>query len=241
MRTRSPFVTGLIHPLNLLMLGLSVFAGLVSAWWLFPIGLLFWLIMVITVSRDPSLRISHEMQKREPLAQRFQKYFDRIERSQVGVFNSMSSAPARTRRALQPVQAEIDTLAMQVYALCHRMTVLENYRVVSQSQADLEDDLRQLDERIEAATDPVTKREYEESRNSLRGRIDKLKLVSTQLDRVEAQLMSLSSELDGVVTEVVRLQAMGSEAAAGFVPDLVNRLRQESTQLKEFEREAVQV
>jgi hypothetical protein len=223
------------------MLGLSVFAGRVSAGWLFPIGLLFWLIMVVTVSRDPSLRISHEMQKREPLAQRFQRYFDRIERSQVGVFNSMSSAPARTRRALQPVQAEIDALAMQVYALCQRMTVLENYRMVSQSQDDLEADLRQLDERIEAATDPMTKREYEESRGSLRGRIDKLKLVYTQLGRVEAQLMSLSNELDGVVTEVVRLQAMGPDAAAGFVPDLVNRLREESAQLKEFEREAVRV
>ena len=54
-------------------------------------------------SRDASLQFNYRMQSREPLAQRFQRYFDRIERSQVGVFNSLSSAPARTRRALQPV------------------------------------------------------------------------------------------------------------------------------------------
>ncbi len=78
-------------------MGLSVFAGLVSAWWLFPAGLLIWLIMVVTITRDPALRINHEMQSRTPLAQRFQVYFNRVERAQIGVFNSLSStipAPA---------------------------------------------------------------------------------------------------------------------------------------------------
>ena len=42
---KSPIVVALIHPLNILMAGLAVFAGLVSAWWLFPIGAIFWLVM----------------------------------------------------------------------------------------------------------------------------------------------------------------------------------------------------
>jgi len=241
MRVRSPFLTGLLHPLNLLMLGLSVFAGLVSAWWLFPVGLLFWLIMVLAVSRDPSLRISHEMQRRAPLAQRFQRYFDRIERSQVGVFNSLASAPAPTRRAIHPVQVKIDVLTAQVYALCQRMTTLENYRLVSQSRTDLDADLKQIDARIESSEDPLVKREYEESGRSLRGRIDKLDAVSAQLDRVEAQLLSLANEMDSVVTEVVRLQAMGPKDAARYVPDLVKRLREQSAQLKQFERESMSI
>jgi chromosome segregation ATPase len=197
--------------------------------------------MVVAVSRDPSLRISHEMQKREPLAQRFQRHFDRIERSQVGVFNSLATAPAGTRRALQPVRAEIDMLTMQAYSLCKRMTVLENYRVVSQSQEDLEADLRQLSVKIEAAEDPLIRREYEDTRHSLQERTAKLQAVSTELDRVEAQLVSLASELDGIVTQMIRLQAMGPKDAARYVPDLVNKLREESTQLKEFEREAVRI
>jgi chromosome segregation ATPase len=241
MRSRSPFVTGLFHPLNLLTLGVAVFAGLVSAWWLFPVGVLFWFVMVVAVSRDPSLRINHEMQSRDPLAQRFQHYFDRIERSQVGVFNSLASAPARTRRTLQPVRAEIDALTMQAYALCQRMTALENYRVVSQSQSDLEADLRQLEARIETTDDPLVKREYQDSRRSLQERVAKLQAVSTQLDRVEAQLVSLSNELDGVVTQVIRLQAMGPQDAARYVPELVEKLGQEATQLKEFEREAMRI
>ena len=89
--------------------------------------------------------------------------------------------------------------------------------------------------------DPLVKREYEESGRSLRGRIDKLDAVSAQLDRVEAQLLSLANEMDSVVTEVVRLQAMGPRDAARYVPDLVKRLREQSAQLKQFERESVKV
>ena len=47
---RSPFLTALLHPLNLAVLVLSVLAGLVAAWWLFPLGLLFWLVMVTAVA-----------------------------------------------------------------------------------------------------------------------------------------------------------------------------------------------
>jgi division protein CdvB (Snf7/Vps24/ESCRT-III family) len=121
------------------------------------------------------------------------------------------------------------------------MTVLENYRVVSQSQADLEADLKQLDIKIETTEDALTKREYEDSRRSLQERIAKLQAVSTQLDRVEAQLVSLSNELDGIVTQMVRLQAMGPQDAAHYVPELVTKLREEATQLKEFEREAMRI
>jgi chromosome segregation ATPase len=241
MRTRSPILIALIHPLNLLTLGVAVFAGLVSAWWLFFVGVLFWLIMVIAVTRDPSLRISHEMQRRAPLAQRFQRYFDRVERSQVSVFNSLASAPSQIRRVLRPVQSEIGTLTNQVHSLCQRMTVLENYRLVSQSRADLEADLQQIDAKIAGAEDVLVKREYEESRRSLDDRLSKLEAVSTQLDRVEAQLLSLTNEMDSTVTEIVRLQAIGPQNASRYVPDVVRRLREQSTQLKAFEREAITI
>ncbi len=238
---RSPFLTALLHPLNMLMLGLAFFAGLFSAWWLFPVGLLFWLIMVLKVARDPTLRFNHQMQERAPLAQRFQRYFDRIERAQLGVFNTLSSAPNATRRVLQPIQTELDLLTDQVYALGKRMTTLENYRMVTQSQSDLEQDLQDLNQTIENTKDDLVRREYEESRQSLQNRLDKLTAVSTQLERVEAQLMSLSNEMDATVTEVIRLQAMGADGAKQFVPELTERLRDQRLQLKEFESEAVRV
>jgi hypothetical protein len=105
---RSPVVTALAHPLNLLMLMTSAVAGLISAWWLFPVGLLFWLIMVVMVARDPALKLNVEKGRRTSLAQRFQRYFDRIERAQVSVFNGLSHASPEVKRAMQPVQNEME-------------------------------------------------------------------------------------------------------------------------------------
>jgi hypothetical protein len=223
------------------MLGLAALAGLVAAWWLFPLGLLLWLAMVVTVSRDPSLRFSHEMHSREPMAQRFQRYFDRIERAQVSVFNSLASAPGRTRKALQPVQDELQPLTDQVYRLCRRMTVLENYRLVSESTSNLEAELQQAGEAIDRASDPRVKQQYEESRRALMERIAVLKLVASDLDRVEAQLLGLANEMDGVVTDVIRLQAAGPADAERGVPALVAKLRKRATELVKSEREAVEV
>ena len=238
---RSPLVTGLLHPLNLAMLGLVAFAGLVAAWWLFPLGLLLWLAMVVAVSREPSLRFSHKMQSREPIASRFQRYFDRIERAQVSVFNSSASAPGRTRKALQPVQDELERLTAQAYQLCQRMTALENYRLVTESTSNLTADLQQINDAIARTGDALVKQEYEESRRALIERIAKLNLAASELDRVEAQLLGLANEMDGVVAEVVRLQAAGSEATERQAPDLVAKIRAQSAQLETPEREALVV
>lgn len=241
MITRSPLLTGLMHPLNVLVLVTSVFAGLVSAWWLFPLGLLFWLIMVANVARDPSLRISHEMQRRKPLAQRFQKRFDRLERLQVSIFNSLASAPPTVQRALRPIQDEIKHVIDEAYALCRRMTTLENYRLVTQSESDLLEELNDLDDIIEASEDELTRQEYEESRRTLQRRAEKLEAVSNQLDRVEAQLISLTNEMEGIMTEAVRLQALGAHEVEPRVSALVAKLRDEASDLKAFERTATGV
>jgi len=238
---RSPFVTGLFHPLNLAMLGLAALAGLVAAWWLFPLGLLLWLVMVVAVSRDPSLRFSHELQSREPIAQRFQRTFDRVERAQVSVFNSLASAPGRTRKALQPVQDGLEALTTQAHRLCRRMTALENYRLVSESTSNLQAELQQIDAAIDKAGDPLVKQQYEESRRALLERIARLQLVASDLDRVEAQLLGLANEMDGFVTEVIRLQAAGSLDVERQVPALVERLSKQAAYLAQSEREAVEV
>ncbi len=241
MKSNSPFMEALIHPLNVFMLVASVIGGLVSAWWLFPVGLLFWLIMFIAVTRDPALRIDHARLSRAPLAQRFQPYFDRIERSQISIFNSLSSASNRMRKTLHPIQSEIDSLIAETHKLCERMTSLENYRQVSQSQSDLQADLKQITAMIESTEDNTVRQEYIASRHALEERISKLDAVATQLDRVEAQLLSMASEMDSVVTEVIRLQAMGPQDAAKLVPEVVQKLRQESAELSDFQKEAIRI
>ncbi|MBI4630594.1 MAG: hypothetical protein HY740_02555 [Chloroflexi bacterium] len=53
---KSIYLTALTHPLHTATLALAVAAGLCAAWWLFPIGIVLWLIMVINIVRDPSTK-----------------------------------------------------------------------------------------------------------------------------------------------------------------------------------------
>lgn len=236
---RSPMVTALVHPLNLLMLAAAVVAGLISAWWMFPLGLFLWLVMVVVVSRDPALRLNVDKDRRDRLAQRFQDYFSRIERAQVGVFNSLSNAPSPVRRAMQPVQEELETLVDRTYAFCQRMTNLDNYRMVAESQRNLDQDLKRVEEALSRAQDPIIRQEYQESKKTLEARLgDRLALVR-QLDRVEAQLLGLANETDRIVADVLRLQAVGGEEAQRQASQLVRRLRQEQSELARFEQEAL--
>jgi chromosome segregation ATPase len=238
MRPKSPFLVALTDPLNLAMLGLTFAAGLCSAWWLLPIGFLLWLAMVLIVARDPALRMSQVMQDRAGLAQRFQRPFDRIERTQVSIFNAISHADPRMRQALQPVRAATDELVDRAYRLGQQMTVLENHRMVSQANTDFESALAELAVKIEGATDPMVRQEYEESRQALQNRLASLEALDRQLERTEAQLGSLASELDTVLTEIIRLQAMGPQQARSQVPELVRRLARHQQELDAFERKA---
>jgi hypothetical protein len=181
------------------------------------------------------------MQSREPLAQRFQEYFNRVERSQLSVFNNLAAASPRTRRVLMPIQQAVDALTAQVYSLCQRMTTLENYRRVTMAGRDLEADLARIDASMQRTSDATIQQEYEASRQSIQERLNKLRSVSVLLDRVEAQLLGLANELDGVMTEVIRLQAMAPEDAAGHVPELQRRLQQQSAEIQAFAREVTQI
>ena len=60
---RSPLVTALFHGLNPAMFALAVLAGLVAAWWLFPIGLILWMIMVWRIASDRSIRLDYDIDK----------------------------------------------------------------------------------------------------------------------------------------------------------------------------------
>lgn len=234
---RSPWLTALINPLNLAMLALALAAGLCSAWWLLPIGLLLWVVMILAVARDPSLVISSTMESRQPLAARFQAPFDRIERSQVSLFNSLASADPRIRNALRQVQAETDNLVNQAYLLCQRMSALENYRLVTRASGNLDDDIKRLQGQVAGATDAMVKREYEQSLAALQDRVSKLHTTETQLDRVEAQLSSLASQMDAALTEVVRIQSLGPDVAASHASALALTLHKQADQLVAFQKE----
>ena len=239
---RSPFLDALLNPLNLVTLALAVAFGLCGAWWLFPVGLVVWLAMVISIARDPGRRINYQLQARAAaLSPRFQKLYDTVVRSQVRIFNTLNGADGRTRRALEPLQSEIETLADQAYAVCQRMTGPENYMKVTQANVDLDGERALLVLSLDGITDPVVKREKEEALKILDNRIQQVKQVKQLLDRVEAQMSSVVGAMDAALADVIRLQAAGAAQAGKQVTPLVQQIRDQSSQLKAFEAEAARM
>ena len=236
---RSPFLTALFHPTSLSMLALSAAAGLCAAWWMAPIGLVIWLIAFIVAYRDPALRLSNTVAGRTTLAYRFQSKFERVERVQTSLFLALKSAPDKARRLLQPVQESVDDLVEQTYHVCQRFANVDNYITVQKrANKDLEGEIAILELKLAGATDESVRQEYEEALNTLREQADNLKRMNNLLERFETQLTTLTSTLERVQANAIRLQTMDEETIRAEIPDLLNWIEVQKQELKGFERQA---
>ncbi len=233
---RPPLLTALFHPVNLSMLALTAAAGLCAAWWLAPLGLVFWLIMVFMIARDPGLKMTFTRQSRQPLAQRFQTRFDRLERARFSIFNAMaqSSSPA-LQRAVEPVQTALDELVDHAYQLCLRLTALDNNFSVQNVTSNFEDEIARMQKNIDIAPDEASKNEFKATLASIQTRQAQLKSVGTLLARYEAQLTGTSSAVDGLVTSVVSFQGRDPKQVAEKVPGLLQIIQNEQNELKQFD------
>jgi len=234
--TRSPFLLALINPVNLSMLALTVAAGLCSAWWLAPIGFVFWLIMVATIARDPGLQMTFTRQSRQPLAQRFQTRFDRLDRARFSIFNAMaqSNSPG-LQKTVEPVQTALDELVEHAYQLCLRLTALDNNFAVQQLTSNFDDEIAKMRKNIDTAPDEASKAEFASTLQSLQQRQAQLKAVGTLLARYEAQLTGTNSAIDGVVTSIVSFQGRDSKQVAEKIPALLQVIQNEQNELKQFD------
>lgn len=217
---RSPLLIGFFTPLNLLMFACTVVAGLISAWWLFPLGLLLWFWMVLNVARDPSLKLNQQIESRSPLTQRFQSKFSRIQRTQINLFNQMKSVSPEIRILSQPLQEAFNQLVDESYLLCRRLTPLENYLVTSNTRDSIRAEIEMNKITLEKTTDALLRKEYEENQESLYHRLENLESISTQLNRAEAELVNVANELERYVMDILRFQSMDP-----------NRVRERSSEI----------
>jgi hypothetical protein len=235
---RSPLLIALFHPVNLSMLALTAAAGLCAAWWLAPLGFLFWLGMVFAIARDPGLQMTFTRQNRQPLAQRFQIRFDRLERARFSIFNAMaqSSSPG-LQKTVQTVQIALDDLVEHAYQLSLRLSALDNNFSVQLVTSNFDDEITKMQKSIASAADEVSRKEYESTLQSLQTRQAQLKAVGALLSRFEAQLTGTVSAVDGVVTSVISFQGRAGTQVDGKIPALLQILQTEQDELKQFDAE----
>jgi biotin operon repressor len=234
---RSPILTALLNPLNLVALAISVAAGLCAAWWLFPLGLIVWGLMVVVVASDKRLKLEYTQQAWAPLAQRFQPGFDKLTRTQASMYNSISDFNPRLLALLEPVNNEVNALVERTHQVCNKMTSLENYRSVQVFNGNLQAQVVNLDTQIATATDPQVKKDYETSRQAIQKQMDALQAIGVQSDRVEAQLASMSAELSGIQAQIVQLQALNVAQAQPLIPPQLEAIRKLLGELNEFDRD----
>jgi hypothetical protein len=236
---RSPLTTALLNPLNLAMLFLSGLAGLLAAWWLFPLGLLVWAIMVAAIANDKSIRINYNMEARlGTLSPRFQEPYAKAVKAQARIFNSLLNATGDNTRTLEPVQDEIEKLVDKIYSVCQQMTVPENYAQVSKGKAtDLEGERALLVLSLDKDMDAAIKKQKEDAIQSLESRIQKTKNVSAMLDRIQAQLGSVTTFMETMLSDIMRLQVMGAAQTRQEVPNILQKIRGEIEQLEAEEKE----
>jgi hypothetical protein len=238
--TRSPLLLALFNPVNLSMLALTAAAGLCSAWWLAPVGFAVWLVMVLAIARDPGLQMTFVRQNRQPLAQRYQTRFDRLDRARFSIFNALAQASPQLRRAVEPVEAALDNLAERAYQLCLRMSALDNNFAVQQVSSNFADDIARMEKNIAETGDPASRKEFEATLQTLQMRQAQLKAVGTLLSRFEAQMTGTVSAIDSVVTGVISLKGRSPQLAAEKVPALVQVIQTEQEELRQFDAELEQ-
>ncbi len=240
---RSPLTTALLNPLNIITLVFSGLAGLLAAWWLFPLGLVVWAIMVGAIANDKSIRINYNMEARMgTLSSRFQEPYAKAVKAQMRIFNSLLSASGENRRALEPVQNEIEKLVDEIYTLCQKMTVPENYVQVAKGKtADLEGERALLVLSLDKDMDSALKKQKEDAIRSLESRIQKTKDLATILERIQAQLASTTTFMDAMLSDIMRLQVMGAEQTRQEVPTLLEKIRAEIVEMEAAEKEIAQL
>jgi multidrug resistance efflux pump len=193
--------------------------------------------MVIITIRDPRLAMILLPKSRKPLAQRFQNLFNRIEQARISVFNSLSTARAPVRRILAPAQRRLDDLVNLAYQVFQQMSALENNRLVNQMNTRSDNGLAQTEQKLAAATDSNVKRDLEEAHKALEKRQAQLSSLSAVLDRADAQLAGLATDVDGIVTRFISLQAVGADQAKPELPKLMEMIQTEIDQMNKFAQE----
>ena len=219
------------------MFALTVAAGLCSAWWLAPVGFVFWLIMITVIARDPGLQMTFTRQSREPLAQRFQTRFDRLDRARISIFNSLQGVSPAFRRNIQPIQDTLDELVEHAYQLCLNMTAMDNNYSIQQISSNFDDDIESMNTNIVRAANDNEKKEFEEAKKSLQVRKAQIKNVGTLLSRFEAQLTGTNNAVDSVVTGIASLKGRDAKQIEIKIPPLLQILYTEQAELKQFDAE----
>jgi hypothetical protein len=193
--------------------------------------------MVIAIARDPGIQINFTRESRQPLAQRYQVRFDRLDRARVSVFNSLQGVSPSFRRVVEPIQSALDDLVEHAYQLSLQLTALDNNFAIQRLSNSFDDDIAKMEKSLKETNDPSSRKEFEATLQSLKERKAQLKNAGLLLDRFEAQLTGTNNAVDSMVTGFVRLKGRTDKNIEEKIPSLLKIIETEQAELKQFDGE----
>jgi len=230
----SLFLEAILDPAGIMILISSIISGLLAAWWLFPAGLVLWLVMAVVIMRDPSLRINNAIQNRSELTQRFQDDFNRLQKSQVSFFNIIQSSDPGIQREMMPINEAITSLLDVVYEDCRRYSLLENHRMVSSSNQKMNSDLASIDARLQTPVSGGERARLESLQRSLSDKVTQHQSVTDQLNLYSEELAMLQVNLDGCITDALQAQSAGEDQLKKNAPQIQTKINQFRKQLENY-------
>ncbi|NTW97512.1 MAG: hypothetical protein HGB28_03070, partial [Oscillochloris sp.] len=226
--------------LNIIVLVISLVAGLAVAIWLLPLGLVVYAAAVVLAARDPSLvTLAQRPARPAPLPQltspTFRAIVGEIDRSQREVERSVGAAPAPLANALRPLVAQSRELVVEAHNLASKGQIIEQYMATSNPR-QLQDQISGLDIQIANTRDAYTIQQLQEARSSLADRQRNATDLETYIGRINAQLANIDASLDNVLAETVRLRTADAVAASSMSGQVADRLRDMKADMDAFQR-----
>jgi DNA repair exonuclease SbcCD ATPase subunit len=224
------------QPLALLVLVVSIAAGLMVAIWLLPLGLLAYAAMVFLTARDPELMMLAQRPARPRLSSpTFRAQLDAIERTQQEIGRSAAQAGGALTRLLAPIGEQARELVEQAYTLCDKGQVIERYLATTNQRA-LQDQINGMNQQLAATQDAYTRQQLEETRQALTERQQHARDLETYIGRILAQLQNISASLDNVLAETVRLRTADAVSADTATNQVAQRLSDLKSDMDAFQR-----
>lgn len=227
------------QPLALIVLLVAIAAGLTTALWLLPLGLLAYAAMVYLNAQDPALKfqtpVAPRVTRPKLTSPTFKAQLDSIERTQQEIGRSASQTNAVLMRLLSPISTQARELVQEAYGLSDKGQTIERYLLTIDRNA-IQKEIKALDAQISATQDQYTCEQLQETRRQREEKLTNVRDLETYVGRITAQLQNIGATLDNVLADTVRLRTADAASADATSNQVAQRLADLKSDMDAFQR-----
>lgn len=232
----NPYAYAARRPLAILVLLVAIAGGLLLFWWLLPLGLLAYGLMVFLGGRDPLVAAASQRAPRPRLTSpTFRAQLSAVERTQQEIRRSVAQAEGPIARLLARIDDQTRELVEQAYELSEKGQVIESYLARVNLQ-EIQQRIAATDRQMAATADQYTLQQLQETRAALAEKQRNAAELTTYIGRIQAQLQNIHANLDNVLAETVRLRTADALAADSVTNQVAQRLADLKSDMDTFQR-----